>query len=484
VGAAFHSLRPGPKINNSNDRCIFRAWLVVDNITATTASDTGIWYQDPSGALQLLALEGGSALGGADTYGTFNFNPAWTDGANYAFSSSLVLGGSGVFTGSGGAVTPVLVAGDPAPGFSSGVVGNLSSVVLMNEASQMAVKMFLQTGPGGVTASTDGAIVFRTSGGSLSIVAREGSPAADTAGKFAGLQSTDWLSLDESGKLLYYAQLASQATAPVINGTNNSGLWLYDASTDTTTLVARGADTAPGLGGVLYYVPRWGVISGGKVAFKSTLRGAVTAGVNDTAVFAGTPGVGGSLTAIARIGVATGVGAPAGAPSGAFFSVLGYPRIGKGPTHPTAFRGELKVSVGGVALANNEGIWKETGGMPQLLAREGVTPTGIPGMTLGSIGEPGVGENGRVFFTARISGAGVTTANDTVLFAETAGGGIAPILREGTILPVGLTGKTLADLHNTYSTPEDSRTMNADGTMALQAPFTDGNSGLVITNAP
>lgn len=482
LGAAFHSLRPGPKINNTNDRCIFRAWLVIDNITVTTVTDTGIWYQDNTGVLQLLAQEGNAALGGADVYGTFNFNPAWTDGANYAFTSALVVNGSGLFTGSGGTVTPVLIGGSPAPGLPSATIGSLNSPVMMNEAGQMAVKMVLQTGVGGVTTSNDGTIVFGTAGGGMSIIAQEGSAAPGTTGKFSGLQSTDWISMDESGNVIYYAQLSGQTTPTPINTTNNTGLWLYSAAGGTTSVVARAGDAVPGLApGLVYYQPRWGVISGGKVAFQSTIRGAgVTAGVNDKVVHSGMPG---SVGVAARTGVSSGAGAPVGVPTGASFSNLGYPRLGKGAAHATAFRGEMKAGLGGVTLTNNEGIWKEQDGTVTLVVREGMA-SGIGATTLGSIGEPGVGENGRIHFTARLVGAGVTSSNDSVLFAEDGSGGFGMMLREGTVLPVGLTSKTVADLHNTYAFPEDARTMNVDGTMAFQAPFTDGNSGLLISNAP
>ena len=174
---------------------------------------------------------------------------------------------------------------------------------------------------------------------------------------------------------------------------------------------------------------------------------------------------------------------PAGV-SGASFSVLGYPRIGKGSAHPTTFRGELKVTVGGVTASNNEGIWREDDGVLSLIAREGMAAPGLPGAVLTSIGEPSLGENDQVFFTARISGGGATSLTDSVLFAQQTDGTLAPVLREGSAVQVGLGTRTIADLHNTYAFPEDARTMNLRGEMALQAPFTDGSSCLPVTIIP
>jgi hypothetical protein len=291
--------------------------------------------------------------------------------------------------------------------------------------------------------------------------------------------------LDEGGRLLYGATLNSRAIAPIVNASNNTGLWMYDFGTGSSTLVARGGDAAPGLASLLLYQPKWGLVSGGKIAFRSTLRGSVTVGVDDSAIFSGTPGGGGSLTARARLGVSSGAGAPAGVP-GAQFALLDYPRMSAGPSANIAFRGELKTALGGPTSANNEGIWKESSGAVNLLAREGDAAPGLPGLLLGPLGQPFVGENGRVCFNAKlVAGSSTPTAgNDSAWFSERSDGSIAPLLREGDVLPTEVGPRTVGELYQNYATPEDNRTMNIHGVMCYQVPFVGAHTGLVILVSP
>lgn len=474
-GGSFQSLRPGPKVNEPG-QVAFRGWLTIGTGGVSSTDDTGIWYQDSGSALQLAAREGDAAAGVADLYGSFNFNPAWLDSGAYAFSAYLVTNHSGIWTSSGGAPTPELVAGDLAPGLAGETVATFANPVHMGNSGQLATKMSLTTGVAGVTAYTDGAIVYGTPG-SLSVIAREGSPAGGTAGKFAGLLSTDWLSLDDNGRLIFAATLASQTTPVAINTYNNTGLWLYDGG--TTTVVARGGDPVTDLSGLVYLAPRWGVISQGKVAFRSTLRGAVVPGVNDQILSSGLPG---ALNTMARTGVPSGIGSPAGV-AGASYSVLGYPRICRSPAAEVVFRAEMKAGVGGVTLTDNEGLWKESGGSIQLLVREGQASP-IPGLTFGAIGEPYGGENGQVVFSARVVGLGVTASNDTGLFCEQSDGSFRLMLREGDSLLTDGGLRTVGDVQNTYIYPEDNRALNSNGVLVLQAPFVGGHTALVRMVVP
>lgn len=480
-GAQFASLRSGPKINEPG-RIIFRGWLLQGSgvTPVTAADDTGIWFQDGLGGLNLLAREGSASDGIADIYGSINYNPAWTDGDNYAFSAYLITNHSGIWTGTAGS-SPVLelAGGDLVPGLGGPVVASLATPVMQNNAGILAAKLIMKTSVGGVTGFTDGSILYGTSG-SLNVIAREGSPAAGTDGKFTGLMSSDWISMDESGQLLYQGVLASQTTPSVINSTNNNGLWLYDGS--ATSLVARGGAPAADLAaGILYYIPRWAVIAGGRVAFQSSLRGAgITAGVNDLAIFVGNPG---SLSTVARIGVTSGIGSPAGV-SGAAFGKLGYPRIARSPDNEVAFRAELKSGIAGVALANNEGIWKEKNGVVSLLAREGdASPIG-GGVNFGAMGEPFPGENGQVLFSAKLTGTGVSATNDSALFCEQSDGALRLLLREGDVLSTDGGLRTVADLLSNYVYPEEVRVLNFNGVAALQVPYSSGYTGLVRMVAP
>lgn len=481
VGSQYFNIRPTAKLNESG-HVAFRAWLHVGSGGVTSANDTGIWYQDASGTLQLAGLEGSSAPGTAsDVFATFSENPAWTDDGSIAFPAGLLVNHSGIWKDG----TLIAQGNAPLPGGSGEVFGNLAFPVLMNNAGQMAFKAQLKAGVGGATTATDELILTRNTSGVINIAAREGSVApGTTGGLFLKLTSMpDWISQDESGRTVFAGQVATRTTAPVINTVNNRGLWISDGT--TTSLAVRGGDPAAGLTATeLYYQPSYPVISAGQIAFYSLLRGpTVTAGINDAAIFAGTPGV--DLTIIARLGVGSGAGAPAGA-STTEFAKLGYPRLGAGAAPTLAFRGELKVGVAAVTLEDNEGIWKKTnGGSPELVVRESDAAPGLPGVQFGTLGQPFVGENGLVLFTSLLKGTGVSGVNDASLWVQLADGTLKQLLRQGQTLSMGLTGETVSDLHATLSGftglySEAPRVMNENDQVVVTVPFTDGTWGVVV----
>jgi hypothetical protein len=480
AGGEFISIRPQPKINAS-DKVIFRSWLRLGFGLVTAASDTGIWYQDGAGTLTLAAREGNAAAGVADSYGSFNFDPAWSDSGTYAFSAYLLANHSGIWEGVSGGGAPALVlrGNDPAPGVSGALVASLANAVGRNQSGSLVTRMFMKIGAGGVTSANDGAVLAGPAG-NLQIVAREGTPAPGTSGYFSGLMIPDWVRQDSAGRVLFTGVLCSQLQPTTINAYNNTGIWMKDGL--TTQVVAIGGMQAQGLdAGIVYFQPRWGVLAAGKVAFRSNLRGTgVLANLNDAAVFAGAPG---SLAVVARTGVTAGPGAPVGA-VGAAFAKLGLPRIGKGASQSTAHRSELKAGVGGVTTANNEGIWAESGGTVEMIVREGASVPGVAGVFFGPIGEPYVGENGAVCFTAKLTGAGIAAANDSAWFCKASGGGISMLLREGQSLPTDAGPCTVADVQLLYASPEEERVVNVAGTMSVQIRYTNGRTGIAIIDLP
>ncbi len=474
AGTQFASIRPEPKINQSN-RVAFRAWLQIGVAGVTATNDTGIWYQDSTGALTLAAREGDTIPGGGDFFGSLNINPSWTDSGILAWTSRLLANHSGIWVRQAGTSSLLLKGNDPAPGIPGAIVSSLDFFLAQNESQYLATRMQLKLNAGGVTVWNDGAVIGGTPG-NLTVIAREGDPAPGTAGRFAGLLSTDWTRLDEFGNVLFHGALASQVS-PKINSYNNNGIWLHQSGSNTTIPVALAGDQAPGLAaGVLYYLPRWGVLSRGKVAFRSQLRGAgISAGVNDYGIFSGTPG---AITGIAQMGGA----APAGV-SGSQFSKFSYPVIGLGTGREVAFRAEMKAGLGGVTLATNEGIWKESGGTSSLVVRKGNAVPGLSGVTFGKLGEPFVGENGKVVFSAKLLGTGITSTNDSAWFAESSGT-LALLLREGASMNTDGGTRILDDLLTSYALPEHERVLNVGGRLAIQVPYVGKYTGIVTMDIP
>jgi hypothetical protein len=82
-----------------------------------------------------------------------------------------------------------------------------------------------------------------------------------------------------------------------------------------------------------------------------------------------------------------------------------------------AFRAGLTGS--GVTGTNNEGIWSEGSGSLNLVARRGDDAPGTAvGIKFGSFDNPLLNAAGHIAFASRLSGAGVTSANDRGIWRQ------------------------------------------------------------------
>jgi hypothetical protein len=100
-----------------------------------------------------------------------------------------------------------------------------------------------------------------------------------------------------------------------------------------------------------------------------------------------------------------------------------------------------KISGSGVTKNNSTGIWLWDGNSTYQIARTGAVAQGVipSGPVFKTLGAPLANSNGRVAFTASISGSGVTAANDTGLWTITEDG-VVPFLRlrEGDVYDFGV----------------------------------------------
>lgn len=89
-----------------------------------------------------------------------------------------------------------------------------------------------------------------------------------------------------------------------------------------------------------------------------------------------------------------------------------------------------KVSGLGVTKANDTGIWLWDGTSTYLVARKGDTPPGVvtSGARFKGLGTPLANPNGRIAFTASLVGSGITPANDAGLWTVSEDG-VTPALR-------------------------------------------------------
>jgi hypothetical protein len=134
-----------------------------------------------------------------------------------------------------------------------------------------------------------------------------------------------------------------------------------------------------------------------------------------------------------------------GAPVGVFSTFSGV----TGDEGGAVFRATLKTGVG-VNSRNNEGLWSDRTGSARLVLRKGHTAPGFgSGVTVRRILRYGMNLAGHLIVQVQVGGAGITPANDGVLYWNrndgTAEGQFEILLREGQVVP-GANGARLGSL--------------------------------------
>ncbi len=110
-----------------------------------------------------------------------------------------------------------------------------------------------------------------------------------------------------------------------------------------------------------------------------------------------------------------------------------------------------------------------------LLAETGAAVPGLAGVTLASVKASQVNEKGDVAFAATIAGAGVTTGNDNVICVYS-GGTLSVAAREGVTVS-DLPGLTLGELSPHFTLSEEGELIS---TGKLAGAAVNGNNDGVI----
>ena len=457
-------------------------------------------FTTPSFDTQLVVAKGTAATG--TTFASFG-NPAVNVDDTVAFAGTLTLA-SGVTSANDMGIwtidntnTQTLVAriGSAAPG-TGGDFLTLTDPVF-NDSSAVAFKGTLKALAGQVT-TTNATGVWSSSSGSLALVARQGSAAPGTSGTFATFTS---LGLSESAGAVLFATLNAGTG---ITTANNSGIWEGNTTSDLALKLRLGQTVGGKTVTKLTFLPVETYVNGQTRGFNATgdlVSGATfsdkTTGI--VTVVSGTPAVaevsGTSATGIASANFATfgnpiinnsdkiafaatvtGGGATTADNSGIWAddstgTLQLIARTGSGIAPGTtaatfatfndpvfnsheavAFRATLK----GATTATETGIWCNSGGSLALVAQEGVTPApGCPaGATFATFTElalpdqGGATNKGGVIFLGTLNAnaaAGVTTTNNTGIWAVDSTGALQLIARTGDVVNVG-TNKTITSL--------------------------------------
>jgi hypothetical protein len=482
-GVSFRAFS-GRTLNINNAGQIgFQGSLAGSGVDSTNVR--GIWSEG-SGSLALVARAGDHAPGtpsGVYFHSTFGADASHllNDIGQTMFHAGLTgsdlnygAGGNseGIWLEESGSVTLVARRGDQPPGTPAGVRFDswLPYYPLLNNAGHVAFKS--QQHPSSVNFQG----VWSTASGALAPVALSGSqaPGAANGESFSDFTS---LVLNDAGKTAFRALLSGTGW----------GIWFEQSS--GLSLAARSGDQAHSLpSGVSYSgspSERVALNNAGQLAFHATLAGAGINSTNNQAIWSGAPG---SFNVVVR----TGDQAP-GAPNGANF--LAFQR-------DFQFNNAGQVAVladlvgSGVNSSNDTGIWMGDSGGLSLVAREGEqapgTPSGITFQLTSASSNlrsnPLSNDAGQTAFFADLTGNGVDSTNSAGVWATDRAGELQLIARTGDLLQVAPDDfRTISSLlfRGDISSLNRGRTrlLNNAGQIVFGATFTDGTSGVFVSNA-
>ncbi|MEM9704249.1 MAG: choice-of-anchor tandem repeat NxxGxxAF-containing protein, partial [Planctomycetota bacterium] len=326
---------------------------------------------------------------------------------------------TGLFRGAGGAITQIARAGQAAPD-GNGTFSNFFNFnPALNDSGQAAFLGVLTGTSGG---GTDNSGLFRSSGGALTQITREGQAAPDGNGTFSGFGVPSGgfgpPALNDAGQVAFSGFLTGTAGG----GADNSGI--FRGAGGTLTRIAREGQAAPDGNGILASFENPALNNAGQAAFLGNLTGTSGGFSDDRGIFRG---AGGALTQIAREGQA----APDGNGTLSSFNA----DIVLNDAGQAAFFGDLIGTAGGVT--DNTGLFRGSGGALTRIAREGQAApdgNGTFGAFVGAA--PALNDAGQAAFLAILTGNSGGSLDDRGVYTSD-GIDLLKVIRKGDALAGG-----------------------------------------------
>jgi hypothetical protein len=420
-------------------------------ITRTTAFCSLIIFPatcSAIGTLSTLALTGEAAPGAeGETFQSFGL-PVINESNTVAFYGRLQsfdAENAGLWTGNVDSGLNLLARRSAAaPDNAAGVMYDAfpDATRTINSAGGSSFR----SGLAGAGAFVDG--LFKgASDGSVVKVAQVGEPAPDTeAGTVFASLSTSFQPpvFNDLGQVAFH----SGVTGPSVTGATNQGIWMEDTS-GVLSKVARRGDSATSLGNDLIFGAMDPPVlnSQGMIAFSTSLFEAATPGIDRSAVVKGTGGS--DLTTVAQFGDPA-PGAGLGVEFGSFGGFAGASTPSINQLGQLAFIAALRNDQNTLPADANTGVWAEGDGGLRMVAREGDSAAGLPGVDYGEFAlffagqgrvRPLINDAGAVVFGGWLAGDGLTVDNNTAMFIDLPGSGTHLIARQGDLAP-GTSGDT------------------------------------------
>ena len=453
----------GPVINR-HGQIAFSARLAHDTVGVPAqpvgqSNDRGIWTTQAAG-LALVAREGGLApgLSGA-VFGRQFGEPVLNDAGQVAFKTSLgtdpaTLDDFAIWSGPAGAVAAVARTGV--------LAGNRPALFktfnrpLLNNAGQVAFSGEFEVGvddlPGiwssgnlilaGDSAPQTGGEHFRTFGSPL---------------------------LNDRGKIAFRAHLA-HSTA--VDGANDTGIWLGNASDGSLRLVARTLGPATGTNEAYATLEEPALNANGDVRFHADLTGPTP--VCNQGIWQNRNGDFDAL-----IQPCTEV---AGTDANVRYSTLDSPLLSN--TGRIAFSADI-TGPGVVTGVDDRGIWLQMARGFRMVARTGAQLPGVPDdedVALDAVGsldfDPVFNNRGQVAFLSHLTGTDVTPESDLAILGVDSSGELVTVARTGDPLTIAAGEvRTITDLRlatGLSGSDGKGKSLNDSGELVFWAEWTDG----------
>jgi hypothetical protein len=325
----------------------------------------------------------------------------------------------GVFTGTPGMVRRVATGSDPAPGLPPGSTFDLfDDNVPINSRGAVAFTSVYDD----PTASTGGRRgAWANPAGVFQNVVLPGDalPGHAAGGTFSSFGTNfNPVVIADDGTVAYNAWTSTFPNA------GKWGIWA-GKSKAATVKVALADDPAPTLGANVVFdrIDHPVINPSGTLAFRATVKGSGTTFYDRDGIWAGPAG---AVRPVVR--------SDAAAPGTAYkFAWFGAPDISS--TGKVAFKASLETAA---PIFDRDGIWagSSAAGLT-LIARTSSTADapGAPGARFQSLDEPLVNAAGTVSFAARLTGTGITSANNKGLWIGTSAASLSLVARTGDAAP-------------------------------------------------
>jgi hypothetical protein len=467
-----------PVINNAG-QVAFGAFVLGNGVDAT--NNFGIWSEG-SGTLGMVAREGNQAPGMPDGELFSSFGVANAAGGNNyllfnnagqtAFNALLTgsTSGWGFWSEGSGQLALVARTGDLAPGAPSGATFTPYAFFhspQLNDAGRIAFRNYWSTD------SAAGYGIWTDRSGTLQPTAIQGLAVPGIPGGATISIPIHGPAMNNAAQIAFMASI----TGPGVTSSDNAAI--FSEGSGGLALVARRGDPAPGLADGVRFISfnRPVLNDAGAVAFVATTGGGWTLYSN----------VSGDLTLIANTGQQV-PGLPPGV-TFAEFSSWQFPILND--IGHLVFRARLLG--GGI---DNQSLWLARDGALELVARTGEHAPGTPDGVLfqAHFGEyysmPFLNDADQIAFRSTLVGIGIDSTNDEGIWASDRSGVLQLIARSGDVLEVApgdfrtISSLELerADSTNTPR-PNNSTALNELGQLVFVARFTDGSSGIFVSNA-